>query len=117
VQGIQDALGWLGRAWDDGPMLQSTRFDRYRAAAGRLLAEGRAYECYCTEEEVRARNDAARAAGRAPGYDGHCRDLGPEQRAALAAESRPPSVRSRTPDQAASAFEDPIPGALNAQCT
>ncbi|HMG26696.1 MAG TPA: glutamate--tRNA ligase [Acidimicrobiia bacterium] len=115
VQGIQDALGWLGLDWDDGPMLQSTRFDRYRAAAGRLLAEGRAYECYCTEEEVRARNDAARAAGRAPGYDGHCRDLGPEQRAALAAESRPRSVRFRTPDQGTSAFEDLIRGEISVE--
>jgi len=113
VWGIQDALDWLGLDWDEGPILQSTRFDRYRAAAARLLAGGRAYECYCTEEEVRERNDAARAAGRAPGYDGHCRDLGPAQRAALAAEGRPRSLRFRTPDGGTSTFDDVIRGQIS----
>jgi glutamyl-tRNA synthetase len=110
VEGIQDTLAWLGIDWDEGPILQSARFDRYHAAAERLLVEGRAYECYCTEEEVRARNEAARAAGRTPGYDGHCRDLAPEERAALAAQGRPRSVRFRTPDTGTSSFTDRIRG-------
>jgi glutamyl-tRNA synthetase len=115
VEGIQDALAWLGLDWDEGPILQSTRFERYHAAADRLLAEGRAYECYCTEEEVRARNEAARAAGRTPGYDGHCRDLGPEERAALAAEGRPRSLRFRTPDTGTSTFTDLIRGEVSVE--
>jgi glutamyl-tRNA synthetase len=115
VDGIRDALGWLGLDWDEGPILQSTRFDLYRAAADRLTAGGRAYECYCTEEEVRARNDAARAAGRAPGYDGHCRNLGPEQRAALAAEGRPRSLRFRTLDEGISTFDDLIRGEISVE--
>ena len=115
VRGIRDALTWLDVDWDDGPILQSARFDRYRAAADRLLAEGLAYECYCTEEEVRERNDAARAAGRAPGYDGHCRDLDPERRAALAAEGRPRSLRFRTPDEGTSTFEDLIRGEISVE--
>jgi glutamyl-tRNA synthetase len=108
IGGIQDTLAWLGLDWDEGPILQSSRFDRYHAAAEQLLAEGRAYECYCTEEELRVRNEAARAAGRAPGYDGHCRDLGPDERAALAAEGRPRSLRFRTPDTGTSTFTDLI---------
>ena len=115
VQGIRDALAWLDIDWDEGPILQSARFDRYRAATDHLLAEGRAYECYCTEEEVRARNDAARAAGRAPGYDGHCRDLSAEQRAALAAETRPRSLRFRTPDEGTSTFDDLIRGEISVE--
>jgi glutamyl-tRNA synthetase len=115
VQGIQDALTWLDVDWDDGPILQSARFDRYRAAADRLLAEGLAYECYCTEEEVRERNDAARAAGRAPGYDGHCRDLDAERRAALAAEGRLRSLRFRTPDEGTSTFQDLIRGEISVE--
>ena len=110
VQGIQDTLRWLGIDWDEGPILQSARFERYRAAADRLLASGHAYECFCTEDEVRARNEAARAAGRAPGYDGHCRDLSADERAALAAEGRPRTIRFRTPAEGTSTFHDVVRG-------
>jgi glutamyl-tRNA synthetase len=115
VDGIRDTLGWLGLDWDEGPVLQSSRFERYHAAADQLLADGRAYECYCTEEEVRARNEAARAAGRTPGYDGQCRDLTPEQRAALAADGRPRSLRFRTPDEGTSTFTDEIRGEVSVE--
>ncbi len=89
VVGIQDTLRWLGLDWDEGPYLQSSRFALYLEAADRLLTKGDAYECYCTEDEVKERNDAAVAAGRPPGYDGRCRALTPDQRVALAAEGRP----------------------------
>jgi glutamyl-tRNA synthetase len=115
IEGIQATLLWLGLDWDEGPILQSTRFDRYHAAAERLLAEGRAYGCYCTEEEVRARNEGARAAGRAPGYDGQCRDLTPDQQAARAAEGRPRSLRFRTPDDGTSTFHDLIRGEISVE--
>jgi glutamyl-tRNA synthetase len=115
IEGIQDTLAWLGLDWDEGPVRQSTRFERYHAAADRLLAEGLAYECYCTEEEVRARNEAARAADRTPGYDGHCRDLDAGQRAALAAEGRPRSLRFRAPDDGASTFTDLIRGEVSVE--
>ncbi len=115
IDGIQDTLRWLGLDWDGDPVLQSTRFDVYRAAADRLLAAGHAYECYCAEEEVKARNDAARAEGRTPGYDGHCRELTAEQRAALAAEGRPWSIRFRTPDEGVSTFADAIRGPVSVE--
>ncbi|MGH9048591.1 MAG: glutamate--tRNA ligase [Acidimicrobiia bacterium] len=115
VEGIQDTLRWLGLDWDEGPVLQSTRFDVYVAAAERLLDEGHAYECYCTEEEVRARNDAARAERRTPGYDGKCRDLEASQRAALAAEGRPRSLRFRTPDDGMSTFDDLVRGTVSVE--
>jgi glutamyl-tRNA synthetase len=110
VVGIQETLRWLGIDWDEGPILQSSRFPVYLAAAHRLLAQSDAYECYCTEEEVRERNDAAVAAGRAPGYDGRCRALTPDERVALAAEGRPRSIRFRTPDHGVSSFTDLIRG-------
>ncbi|HZP31002.1 MAG TPA: glutamate--tRNA ligase family protein, partial [Acidimicrobiia bacterium] len=84
VVGIQDTLRWLGLDWDEGAYLQSARFEEYRAAADQLLDAGLAYECYCTEDELKARSDEARAAGRPPGYDGHCRDLSSGQRMRLA---------------------------------
>jgi len=104
VIGIQDTLRWLGLDWDEGPYLQSTRFALYLEAADRLLAQGDAYECYCTEEEVKERNDAAVAAGRPPGYDGRCRTLTPDERVAMAAEGRPRTIRFRTPDEGVSSF-------------
>jgi glutamyl-tRNA synthetase len=110
-EGIQTTLQWLGLDWDEGPYFQSARFDRHLEAAQQLLASGAAYECFCTEEEINARYEARKARGPAdPGYDGHCRDLTPEQRAALAAEGRPRSIRFRTPDEGTSSFTDVIRG-------
>jgi glutamyl-tRNA synthetase len=108
-------MQWLGLDWDEGPVLQSERFDDYRAAAEDLLARGLAYECYCTSEELKARNEQAQTAGRPPGYDGQCRDLTPEQRAELAAEGRPRSVRFRTPDDGVSHFVDAIRGDVSVE--
>jgi glutamyl-tRNA synthetase len=110
VQGIQSTLRWLGLEWDEGPYRQTERRARYAEAADLLLRSGRAYECYCTEEELAARNEARRAAGLDPGYDGRCRDLTPEERATLTAEGRPRSVRFRTPDDGTSSFSDAIRG-------
>lgn len=110
ILGIQDALRWLGLDWDEGPYLQGDRLDRYAAAAGRLLSEGRAYECYCTPEEVKARGEAALAEGRPPGYDGRCRDRTASEREALADEGRPRSIRFQTADTGISAFRDLVRG-------
>src|SRR3954451_7589657 len=45
IEQIQQVLQWLDLTWDEGPILQSTRFDEYLAAADRLVAAGAAYEC------------------------------------------------------------------------
>ncbi|MGH8993910.1 MAG: glutamate--tRNA ligase [Acidimicrobiia bacterium] len=110
VEGIQTTLRWLGLDWDEGPYRQSERQERYREAVGRLLEQGSAYECYCTEEELASRAEAARSAGRDPGYDGRCRDLTATERAALAAGGRPRSIRFRTPDEGVSRFDDLVRG-------
>ena len=112
---IQRVMRWLGLDWDEGPFLQSHRFETYLAAADRLLAQGDAYECYCTEEEVKQRNDDAMKAGRPPGYDGRCRDLTADERAAKAAEGRPRSVRFRTPDEGRSTFTDLVRGEVSVE--
>jgi glutamyl-tRNA synthetase len=100
-----DTLRWLGLDWDEGPdaggrygpYLQSERLDRYAEWAGRFLASGAAYYCYCTQEEVEQRRKAARAAGGPSGYDGHCRTLTAAQVAGYEAEGRRPAVRMRMP--------------------
>ena len=115
VVGIQDTLRWLGLEWDEGPVLQSERFAEYRIAAADLRERGLAYECYCTHDEIKERNDAAMAEGRSPGYDGRCRDLGDEQRAAFVAEGRDRSLRFRTPDEGSSRFVDEIRGEVTVE--
>jgi glutamyl-tRNA synthetase len=115
IEQIQRVMRWLGLDWDEGPVLQSHRFETYLAAADRLLASGDAYECYCTEAEVKQRNDEAIKAGRPPGYDGRCRDLTADERAARAAESRPRSVRFRTPDEGRSTFTDLVRGEVSVE--
>jgi len=112
---IQHVMQWCGLDWDEGPYLQSLRFDEYLAAAQTLLDAGVAYECFCTEDEVKARNEDAMRAGRTPGYDGRCRDLTAEQRAAARAEGKPRSVRFRTPDEGRSSFEDLVRGEVSVE--
>ncbi|MFF4652326.1 glutamate--tRNA ligase [Streptomyces sp. NPDC001380] len=116
---LLEAMRWLGFDWDEGPEVggphapyrQSQRMDVYADVARRLLEAGRAYHCFCTTEELDARRDAARAAGRPSGYDGHCRDLTAEQQAAHRAEGREPIVRFRMPDTTIT-FPDLVRGEL-----
>ncbi|TMK37505.1 MAG: hypothetical protein E6G66_19535 [Actinobacteria bacterium] len=111
ILGIQSTLRWLGLDWDEGPYLQSARFDRHLEAARRLLESGAAYECFCTEEEITARYEARKALGPAdPGYDGHCRSLTAAEREHRRAEGRPRSIRFRTPDEGTSSFTDIVRG-------
>ncbi len=88
VDGILSALRWLGLTWDEGPIRQSSRLERYREAAEKLLASNQAYWCDCTRAAV----DARKPPGAPPGYDGFCRDrnLGPGPGRAL---------RFRVPDR------------------
>ncbi|WP_129772243.1 glutamate--tRNA ligase [Streptomyces sp. L-9-10] len=116
---LLDSMRWLGLDWDEGPEIggphapyrQSQRMDLYRDAAEKLLAAGHAYHCYCTTEELDARREAARAAGRPSGYDGHCRDLTAERKAAYEAEGRTSIVRFRMPDEPIT-FTDLVRGEL-----
>ncbi len=80
-----------------------------------MVDAGDAYECYCTEAEVRERNEQAMKEGRTPGYDGRCRDLTAEQRAAYVAEGRLRSVRFRTPDEGRSTFTDVVRGEVSVE--
>ncbi|MFB7305608.1 glutamate--tRNA ligase [Streptomyces sp. NPDC056192] len=119
---LLDSMRWLGFDWDEGPEVggphapyrQSQRMDIYKDVAEKLLAGGYAYHCYCTTEELDTRREAARAAGKPSGYDGHCRDLTAEQTAAYEAEGRTSIVRFRMPDEALT-FTDLVRGELTFQ--
>ena len=119
VQGIVDGLRWLGLDWDEGPDVggphapyyQSQRLDRHRAMAERLVAEGRAYYCYCSTEAIQARRHAAEAAGGGWMYDRACRALSVERIAELEAVGAPRAIRFLTPD-GRTTFDDLVHGPI-----
>ena len=102
---LLEALRWLDLDWDEGPgaggdhgpYRQSQRMEVYARAAADLLAAGRAYECYCSPEELEVRRELARKEGRTPGYDGHCRNLSQAKVDQFRAEGRRPALRFRMP--------------------
>lgn len=120
VRSALDTLRWLGLDWDEGPEAggeygpyqQSQRLEIYADWAAKFVASGHAYRCYCTPEELAQRREAARAAGGPSGYDGHCRNLAPEQVAAYEAEGRRPVLRLRMPD-GTTTFTDLIRGEVS----
>jgi glutamyl-tRNA synthetase len=122
-QGLYDALTWLGLNWDEGPLvggpygpyIQSERGEIYRDLVGKLLAAKLAYRCFCTREEIEAR-EAARPAGSPSGYDGFCRNLSEQRVAELEAMSVPSVVRMRVPD-ADITFEDLVRGPVRFAAT
>ena len=101
---VVEGLEWLGIDWDEGPLRQSDRADRHREAIEGLLANGRAYRCVCTPEELEERRQKTIAAGKKWTYDGRCRDL------ALGADCGPHTVRLRLPERGSLSWDDLIFG-------
>jgi glutamyl-tRNA synthetase len=97
------SLEWLGLDWDGTPVHQSERGAMHLAAVETLLANGSAYWCSCSSDEVKAR---AEARGGTPGYDGFCRErgLGPGEGHV---------VRFRVPDEGVTSFDDLIRGTVS----
>ena len=110
VQGILDAMAWLGLAYDEGPYYQSQRMARYRDVLDDMLARGLAYRCYTTPEELDALRAAQLARGEKPRYDGRWR---PEN---AAGKTPPPGVapvfRFRNPDDGAVVWDDAVKGRI-----
>lgn len=117
-EGIIQSLRWLGLDWDEGPDVggpygpyrQSERLDIYRREAERLLTAGLAYQCYCTPEELAAEREEARKAGRAPRYNGRCRELTEAERAVKAAAGLKVALRLKVPATGQTVVEDLIHG-------
>ena len=117
IQAAINTLKWLGLDWDEGPevggpngpYLQSQRLDIYAEWAAKFLAQGDAYHCYCSSEELEAVREEQRKANVAPGYNGHCRNLTEGQIAEYVAQGRKPVVRMRMPD-GSTTFTDLIRG-------
>lgn len=106
VAGILDSMRWLGLNWDEGPgvggpyapYFQTERLDLYRRAVQHLVATGHAYRCYCTPDELKARREAAQAAGGSWNYDRTCRGLSADDWAERDAAGRTYAIRFSVPD-------------------
>lgn len=120
-QGIENQLEnlrWMGITWDEsvdkdggyGPYRSMERLDVYRTYVDRLLESGKAYPCYCTEEELEAEREAQRARNEMPRYAGRCRHLSTERKEALEAEGRTASIRFHVPEQREYAVDDIVRG-------
>ncbi len=111
VQAILDGMSWLNLDYDEGPFYQMQRMDRYREVLARMLAEGTAYYCYTTPEELEAMREAMRSLGEKPRYDGKWR---PEPGKVLPAppEDIRPVVRFKNPLQGVAAWDDMVKGRI-----
>ncbi len=98
VAAILEGMGWLGLDWDEGPYHQADGIDRHRADVDRLVGEGKAYHCFCTVEELKARRDEAEKAGLGFRYDRRCAGLAPGEVRARRDAGDPSAIRFRVPE-------------------
>jgi glutamyl-tRNA synthetase len=107
VQAILDGMQWLGLDYDEGPIYQTDRFERYAEVVQKLLDEGKAYHCYCSKDRIDTLREQQMKDGLKPRYDGHCRD-GAEPVAGVR-----PIVRFRNPREGDVVFDDLVRGTIS----
>lgn len=103
---ILDAMKWLGLDWDEGPFRQSDRLSIYQSNAQKLLEGGKAYRCYCSQEELEKRRKEAEKHGRVYRYEGTCRNIKSHP------SGRPFAIRLTTPELGSIEVEDLIRGTI-----
>ena len=107
IDAIIEGMNWLGLTWDEGPYYQTKRFDRYNAVIDEMLADGRAYKCYCSRERLDALREEQMAKGEKPRYDGRCRDSHE-----VHGDDEPYVIRFRNPQEGVVAFDDHVRGRI-----
>lgn len=105
INAIIEGMKWLGLDWDEGPYRQTDRFDEYKSYADKLLAEGKAYFCYCSPEELKQRRQEALAQGKPLKYDGRCRNRDKRQ-------GKNAAVRFKMPQEGETVVHDLIRGRI-----
>ena len=107
IDAILEAMDWLGLDYDEGPIYQTQRLDRYREVAEQLVAAGKAYYAYETREELEAIRNAAQAAGEKPRYDGRAREQNLPHR-----DDPNRVIRFKNPQAGSVVFQDRIKGRI-----
>ena len=119
LEDLYSTLDWLGIKWDEGPVVggpygpyvQSERFDLYKKYAEQLVAEGKAYYCYCTPERLeKVRQEQIASKSEYQGYDRHCANLTEKERAELEAQGLKPVIRLHVPTEGKTTFHDVLMG-------
>ncbi|WP_409420558.1 glutamate--tRNA ligase [Pseudaeromonas sp. ZJS20] len=105
IDAIMEGMNWLGLNWEEGPFYQTKRFDRYNQVIDQLLAEGKAYRCFCSKERLETLREQQMAAGEKPRYDGCCRD-GQHNHSA----DEPHVIRFCNPQDGVVTFDDHVRG-------
>ncbi|HEX7023232.1 MAG TPA: glutamate--tRNA ligase, partial [Gemmatimonadales bacterium] len=108
---ILEGLAWLGLTWDEGPLFQGAEVARHRADADRLLAEGMAYRCFCTREELEAERKATPGGPENYKYDRRCDRLPEAEVMARVARGMPFVIRFRMPQEDIS-WDDAVHGPI-----
>jgi glutamyl-tRNA synthetase len=106
IDAIIDGLKWLGLQWDGDVVFQFARAQRHREAAEKLLAEGKAYRCYCTPEELTALREEQKKNGLPMRYDGRWRERQPPPELAQS----PFAVRLKAPIAGETVLDDLVQG-------
>lgn len=108
---ILESLKWMGLNWDGEVVYQSQRQKRHREIVDQLLEEGKAYQCYCTPQELESMREQAMKEGRPPRYDGRWRQKNPAE----APEGIAPTVRLKTPHTGKTVVNDLVQGKVYVQ--
>ncbi len=108
VQAIIDGMNWLGLEHTQGPIYQTHRFDRYREVTEQLLADGKAYRCYCSRERLEALREEQMAKKEKPRYDGKCRHLSDTEQDT----SQPHVIRFKNPEEGSVKWQDAVKGEI-----
>jgi len=110
IDAIIDGLKWLGIEWDGETVFQFARAERHREIALQLLAQGKAYKCFATAQELAEMREQARAEGRFARYDGRWRDRSAEDIAAAEAQGLKPAIRLKAAIDGETIVDDRVQG-------
>jgi len=111
VAGIIEGMRWLGLSYDEGPIFQTDRLERYQAVIQQMLEDGSAYLCYCSRKRLNTLRENQIANKEKPRYDGHCRD-NPQARADGEADGIKPVIRFKNPSAGDVVWNDLVHGEI-----
>jgi glutamyl-tRNA synthetase len=106
VQAIMDGMNWLDLAWDEGPIFQTHRFERYKEVIAELVEQDKAYPCFCSKQRIDDLRETQMQNKEKPRYDGLCRELNDSE----IDLNKPHVIRFRNPQDGVVTFKDVVKG-------